>query len=401
MPLKRFQGLTGRSLPVAVIASSLFILSGCSDNQPQQPPQMPPPGVSVIDVTDQQVGGYQEFVARTEAVDTVQLRARVEGFLINRAFTEGQPVEKGQQLFEIDPKPYQAEVNRSEAQLASSKADLVKARRDLERSKDLFKKGHISQATYDTQISTTAKAEASVKVAEAGLETARLNLGYTDIRAPIKGEIGKARYSLGNLVGPSSEPLATLTSVDPMYVNFQVDEKQLVNYLQKNASRQDDEQGFQLSLRLPNDQDYDHKGQFNFSDTRVDQTTGTLTLRAAFPNPDGILFPGLYVTLISESEDKQQMPVIPQAAVQENQLGRFVLVVNADNQVETRQITTGRRIDAMWAVKSGLKTGEKIIVEGLQKARAGARVAPSVVTVDPHTGAIQSTTLAQDQEKRN
>ena len=403
MQSKLTQGIAGKSLSAVVFASSLLFLAGCDNNQQQQQAQMPPPGVSVISVANQQVGNYQEFVARTEAVDTVQLRARVEGFLVKREFTEGQPVEKGQLLFEIDPKPYQAAVKRSEADLSSSKADLIKARRDLERSKDLYKKGHLSQANYDSQISTEARAEASVQAAEAGLDTAKLNLGYTDIRAPFNGQIGKARYSLGNLVGSGSEPLATLTSVDPIYVNFQVDEKQLINHLEKNKAGDASSSLFQLRLRLPNGHDYDKEGTFNFSDTAVDETTGTLTLRAEFPNPNGILFPGLYVTLISESKAKQDLPVIPQAAVQENQSGRFVLVVNEENQADIRQIKTGRRIDAMWAVKSGLKAGEKIVVEGLQKVRAGAKVSPSVVTVDPQTGAIQSMAQiqGQDQEKGN
>ncbi|OED44309.1 hypothetical protein ACH42_07845 [Endozoicomonas sp. (ex Bugula neritina AB1)] len=399
MQSKFIQSNFGKSLPIAVITTSLLLLAGCDGSKQQTPPSTPPPGVSVLDVTTQPVGKYQEFVARTEAVDTVELRARVEGFLVKREFSEGQSVDNGQLLFKIDPKPYQAEVKRSEAELSSSKANLAKARRDLARSKDLFQKGHISQSNYDTQIATEAQATSSVKIAEAGLETARLNLGYTDISAPFKGKIGKARYSVGNLVGSTSDPLATLTSVDPMYVNFQVDEKQLINYLEKNKHLQSNEQTFQLTLRLPNDREYDHEGVFNFSNTVVDETTGTLTLRAAFPNPDGILFPGLYVTLISESKEKQKLPVIPQVAVQENQSGRFVLVVNSDNLAEIRQITTGRRIDAMWIVEDGLKSGEKIIVAGLQKVRTGAKVTPSVVTVDPRTGAIQST--AQNQEKGN
>ena len=394
-----FQGKPGKSLPAALIASTLLLLSGCDDSKQQQQAQMPPPGVSVLNVTQQQVGNYQEFVARTEAVDTVDLRARVEGFLIKRNFNEGEPVKKDQLLFEIDPKPYLAAVKRSEADLSSSKAELTKARRDLARSKDLFKKGHLSQSDLDTQVSNEARAEAAVQAAEASLETAQLNLGYTKIHAPFKGEVGKASYSLGNLVGPTSEPLATLTSVDPIYVNFQVDEKQLINHLEKTQDRGNASQTYELKLRLPNGNEYDREGSFNFSDTQVDETTGTLTLRAEFPNPDGILFPGLYVTLLSESKQKQSLPVIPQAAVQENQSGRFVLVVNADNQAEVRQITTGRRIDAMWAVKSGLKAGDRIIVDGLQKVRAGAKVAPSVVTVNPETGAIQK--QAQDQGKRN
>ncbi len=385
----------------STLLAVVFLLSACSQEEEQQQRKMPPPAVSVIQVTTQDVGDYQEFVARTEAVDTVELRARVEGFLTKREFIEGQTVNGNQLLFEIDRKPYMASLRKAEADLASSKADKVKAEKDLIRSKDLYKKGHISQADLDAQTSNQARSAASVQAAEAGLETAQLNLGYTLIYAPFKGQIGKARYSIGNLVGASSEPLATLTSVDPIYVNFQVDEKQLVSHLQKNAGNRDSGDQFNMSLRLPNGQNYDQAGRFNFADTRVDETTGTLTLRASFPNPDGILFPGLYVTLISESQDTTKLSVIPQAAVQENQSGRFVLVVNADNQVETRQLVMGRRLNAMWAVKTGLNTGESIIVDGLQKARPGATVNPVIVKIDPATGAIERTPQRQQsvQEK--
>lgn len=376
-------------LPLGLLIAAAITLTGC--NKKQEPREMPPPAVSVFEVKDQPVGSYKEYVARTEAVDTVSLRARVEGFLTKRDFIEGQNVKKDQILFEIDKKPYEATLKKAEADLASAKADLSKAQKDLKRSKDLFQKGHISQADLDTQTSNQARAEASVQAADAQVETARLNLSYTDIKAPFNGQVGKAQYSVGNLVGPSSEPLATLTSVDPIYVNFQVDEKQLINRLQQtDGNRNPSEQQFDMNLRLPNGSEYDQPGQFNFADTHVDETTGTLNLRAEFPNPQGIIIPGLYVTLIMESRHKTEKPVIPQASVQENQSGRFVLVIKDDNTVETRQVTMGRRMGPMWAVDSGLKAGEKIVVEGLQKVRAGAKVTPTVVTINQETGAIQA-----------
>ena len=387
-------GKAGKWLAIAALSSAFILLAGC-DNSQQQQPQMPPAAVSVFDVQSQPVGSYQEFVARTEAVDTVDLRARVEGFLVKRDFDEGQTVAKNQLLFEIDPKPYVAALKRAEADLSSSEAELLRSRRDLARTRELFKKGHVSQSDMDTQVSNQARADASVQASKASLDTARLNLGYTKIHAPFKGQVGKAAYSVGNLVGPTSQPLATLTSVDPMYVNFQVDERQLVSHLQANAQGTEGEK-YIFTLRLPNGNEYSQQGSLNFADTTVDESTGTLTLRAEFPNPKGILFPGLFVNLAVEGQNKQEMPVIPQSAVQENQSGRFVLVVTADNQVESRQITTGRRIGPMWAVTGGLEDGEKIIVEGLQKVRPGAPVAPTVVSVDPQTGAISP--VAQNKD---
>ena len=379
----------GNKLIASALVMSALMLTGCGQEQQQR--TMPPPGVSFINVFEQEVGDYQEFVARTEAVNQVQLRARVEGFINKRAFIEGEQVKKGELLFEIDRKPYIASLKKAEADLASSKAELVKATKDLQRSKDLFKKGYISQADLDTQTSAKDKASAAVQAANAAVETARLNLGYTRISAPFSGKVGKERYSVGSLVGPTSEPLATLTSVDPIYVNFQVNEKQLLTYEQNARKNGGDRRGseYELSLKLPTGSEYDHKGSFNFSDTSIDETTGTLSLRASFPNPDEMLYPGLYVTLVAESADKHLLPLVPQSAVQENQSGSFVMVVNNQNIAEIRQVTMGRRIGPMWVVTKGLKPGEKLIVDGLQKVRANAPVNPKMVTINSETGTIQ------------
>ncbi|MGB0360193.1 MAG: efflux RND transporter periplasmic adaptor subunit, partial [Endozoicomonas sp.] len=187
-------------LPLSTLATMVLLLSGCSDDQNSQR-QMPPPAVSVYSVTDQKIGDYFEYVGRSEAVNTVDIRARVEGFLVKRNFVEGGMVEKDQLLYEIDRAPFEAKLKGAQAQLASNKANLVNARKNLERGRDLVKKGAISQSDFDHQTSTEAQALASVKAAQASLETAKLNLGYTRITAPFKGEIGKSTYSVGNLVG--------------------------------------------------------------------------------------------------------------------------------------------------------------------------------------------------------
>ncbi|MRI32043.1 efflux transporter periplasmic adaptor subunit [Endozoicomonas sp. OPT23] len=385
---------------VCSLLIAVYSLLACDDQKPQQH-QMPPPAVSIINITEQPVGSHKEYVARAEASKTVDLKARVEGFLIKRNFIEGQMVEKNQLLFQIDKKPFQASLKKAEADLASAKAELNTARKSLIRNKDLFRKGHLSQASLDKAVSAEAQALASVEVAEAGVETARLNLEYTEIHAPFKGEVGLAKYSVGNLVNSGSDSLAQLTSIDPVYVNFQVNEKTVINHLQSDAGKNDlteDNKRYDIRLRLPNDKMYSKLGKLNFANTKIDETTGTLTLRAAFPNPDGVVVPGLYVTLIVDSREKVPHVVIPQAAVQENQSGYFVLVVSSDNKVQSRLTKMGRRIGPMWVVDSGLKPGEQLIVEGLQKVRNGVTVSPTRVSVNAETGAIEVTASKSAQQ---
>ncbi|MGY0219493.1 efflux RND transporter periplasmic adaptor subunit [Endozoicomonadaceae bacterium StTr2] len=359
---------------------------------------MPAPAVSVISVPLEPVGEYREFVARTEASETVELRARVEGFIETRGFTEGANVEKDQLLFRIDQAPFKAALSQAKASLASAKAEAIRAKADLERGQELYPKGHMSKADLDKLTSAAAQARANVQVAKAQLETAEINLSYTEIHAPFSGKIGKETYSVGNLVGPSSSPLAELIQIDPVHVNFQVNEKEQITYQQSHAQNPDANEDFNLSLKLPNGSVYNQKGSFDFADIKVDEATGTVNIRASFPNPDKLLLPGLYVTLVADSTKKQPMPLIPQAAVQENQQGRFVLVVDENNQVETRIIETGRRIGPMWSVKSGLKAGEQVIVSGLQKVRPGIAVNPVLKVVDKTTGVMHDADNAPNSE---
>ncbi|GAA4652495.1 efflux RND transporter periplasmic adaptor subunit [Kistimonas scapharcae] len=375
---------------LALAAGFSLLLAGCSDDADKQQTAAPAPAVSVVTVENRPVGDYREFVARTEAVEEVKLRARVEGYLIRRDFIEGDRVEKGQLLFQIDPAPFEASISQAKANLSSSKAELIRAEKALKRGRELFPKGFISQSDVDTLTSNDAQARASVQARQAELETAMINLSYTRITAPFSGEIGKARYSVGNLVGPSSEPLAVLTSTDPMYVSFSVNDKDVIKYLEQYAGSRERPNDFDLSLRLPTGGEFSQPGTFNFANTRADETTGTINMRAEFPNPENILLPGLYVTLIAESKEKTEMPLIPQAAVQENQQGRFVLVVTADNKIETRMVDMGRRLGAMWVVNKGLQHGERIVVEGLQKVRPGVVVNPVMKTINLETGTLSN-----------
>ena len=292
---------------------------------------------------------------------------------------------KGQELFQIDPDQYSASLAEAEAALKSQRVGAANALRNLERGQELSKTGFISNSDLDKLVTTSSQAEAAVRSAEANLEKASLNLQYSTIHAPFTGSIGRVKFNVGNLVTPQSDSLATLISIDPMYVNFQLEEARYLNYLQMP---EDIQQEVNLTLRLPNNQVYTGDGVVNFADTRIDESTGTVAMRAEFSNTNGGLVPGLFVTLMIETEDKESVALVPQVAVQENQQGKFVLVVGEDNKVVARVVQLGRRMNAMWVVESGLEAGEQIVIEGLQKVRPGVEVDPIEKTIDSITGTI-------------
>tara|TARA_B110000881_G_scaffold219133_1_gene240225 strand:- start:568 stop:1698 length:1131 start_codon:yes stop_codon:yes gene_type:complete len=372
---------------VSSVILTIGLLSGC-DNDADQP-AIENPAVSVFQVKTEEVGQYLEFVARTEPNQSVEIRARVEGELISRSFTEGGIVMKGQELFQIDPDQYSASLAEAEAALKSQRVGAANALRNLERGQELSKTGFISNSDLDKLVTTSSQAEAAVRSAEANLEKASLNLQYSTIHAPFTGSIGRVKFNVGNLVTPQSDSLATLISIDPMYVNFQLEEARYLNYLQMP---EDIQQEVNLTLRLPNNQVYTGDGVVNFADTRIDESTGTVAMRAEFSNKNGSLVPGLFVTLMIETEDKESVALVPQVAVQENQQGKFVLVVGDDNKVVARVVQLGRRMNAMWVVESGLEAGEQIIIEGLQKVRPGVEVEPIEKTIDSITGTITELT---------
>ncbi|MEJ6705486.1 MAG: efflux RND transporter periplasmic adaptor subunit [Pseudomonadales bacterium] len=379
--------ISKKNMLVSSVILTIGLLSGC-DNDADQP-AIENPAVSVFQVKTEEVGQYLEFVARTEPNQSVEIRARVEGELISRSFTEGGIVTKGQELFQIDPDQYSASLAEAEAALKSQRVGAANALRNLERGQELSKTGFISNSDLDKLVTTSSQAEAAVRSAEANLEKASLNLQYSTIHAPFTGSIGRVKFNVGNLVTPQSDSLATLISIDPMYVNFQLEEARYLNYLQMP---EDIQQEVNLTLRLPNNQVYTGDGVVNFADTRIDESTGTVAMRAEFSNKNGSLVPGLFVTLMIETEDKESVALVPQVAVQENQQGKFVLVVGDDNKVVARVVQLGRRMNAMWVVESGLEAGEQIIIEGLQKVRPGVEVEPIEKTIDSITGTITELT---------
>jgi membrane fusion protein (multidrug efflux system) len=381
--------LTLRKLTLFGLLTLSVGLTACGEKQVKVAP--PAPAVSVYSIKAQPIGGYREFVARTEAYKEANLRARVEGELIERSFREGSYVEEGQVLLRIDPAAYEAALSAAKADLSSKISGEENAKRNLKRANELISDGYISQSDYDRLTTEESQAKSAVKSARASLEKAELDLSYTTITAPFTGRIGKVNYNVGNIVSPTSNTLATLIISDPIFVSFQVEESFYISYLQEHqGAKTAKDAEFDISLRLPNNSEYPEKGALNFSDTKISEGMGTVELRTVFPNPNGLILPGLFVTLIVETLKKENMALIPQAAVQENQQGKFVLVVGSDNKVKQRHVVLGRRINAMWVAEKGLEIGESVIIEGLQKVRSGVEVRGIEKQIDPLTGTISA-----------
>ena len=338
----------------------------------------PPPAVSVTPVVSRQVTQTIDYIGRLTAVDKVDIVARVEGFLEERNFKEGQYVKKGDLLFRIEQALYKAAVEQARATLAKAQATEVNAKLQLERGKELVRNQNIPQSTVDQREADERAAHAGVMEAQAALDQAEINLGYTEIRSPIDGRIGLAIVTEGNLVQPSSGKLATIVSQDPIYVTFQVSEREVIAYKQRVAASPDKAPHQTIHIKLANGTMYPVAGTTNFLDVQVDPNTDTETVRAKLPNPDGILVPGAVVGVIVERGAPRATLLVPLAAVQFDQAGHYVLLVDAANKVELRRITTGAEQGREVVVLDGLKEGEMVIVEGIQKVRPGQVVKASV-----------------------
>ncbi len=368
-----------RTVRVAA-ALAAVLLAACEEKASETaaaPP--PPPAVSVMSVAKKDVTTATDFVGRVVAVDKVELRARVQGFLQKRLFTEGQDVKAGDLLFVIEPEPFQAAVTQSQADLVSAQADAQNAKLQLARAAELVKKQNIPVATRDDRAATAAMANARVQEREASLQVAQINLTYTEIRAPVAGRIGLAKYSEGNLVGPDSGTLAVIVSQDPIYVTFQVSQREILDAQRRLAAAGNDPGSLVVRLKLPDDTEYAQPGKINFLDVQVSQGTDTATVRAEFPNAERLLVDGAFVNVSVERGTPVPSLVIPQAAVQIDQAGPYALVVNSEKKVEIRRLTIGRSAGVDITVNDGLKEGDLVIVEGIQKVRPGSVVEPTTV----------------------
>jgi membrane fusion protein (multidrug efflux system) len=375
----RVQGLFPGLALIAALPTLLLV--ACDAGQ-QQAVEAPPPGVMVAKVARRQLSETLDYVGQTVAVNDVSLRAQVEGYLLERRFREGQDVEQGAELFVIDPVVYEAGVAAADGAVAQGRAELARAEKDVKRYRELIKKQSVSQQKLDDAQSEQLQAAANLKTAEARLQKAQIDVSHTIIKAPFSGRIGRAAASVGDLVTPQTGELARLVELDPIYANFSVSEGDVIAAKRSNqiGGAELELAKIEVRLRLPDGSMYDQVGRVDFIDNVVDRKTGTIVMRARFDNPQKLLVPGLYVSTSLGREETTDKLVIPQAAVQEDQAGAFVMVVAPDNRVELRRITRGQAYAGELVVDSGLEPDEQVIVEGIQKVRPGmlvdAKLAP-------------------------
>ena len=362
----------------------LPLLTGCDEHKQAAAP-LPKPAVGVRPAVTKGINQSFEFVGRIKAVNKVDVRARVEGFLEKVLFREGQDVKASDLLYQIEKVQFQAQVDQAKANLASAEAEVTNAQLQYGRTVELSKREFSPQSVVDKNKAALDSGRAKVMQMQAALTQAEVNLGYTDIRSPIDGRIGRTAYTVGNLVNPASGVLATIVSQDPIYVLFPVSVRELE--IIRSARRKADGSLVKIEIRvlLSDGREYPQRGVWNLTDPQVDQQTDTLIMRATIPNPDGLLIDGQFVTAIIRERQQQPRLVIPQAALQIDQSGYYALVVDADHKVEQRRIQTGPNRDTDVVITSGLREGEKVVVDGVQKVRPGQIVQDTVLP--PATGA--------------
>lgn len=359
-----------------------MLLSACDKSEQQTAAPPPPPAVTVVKVARAEITPSSTFTGRIEAVDKVDLRARVQGFIEKRLFEEGADVKEGDLLFALDKAPFQTEIDRINAEIAGAEAALKVASLSVQRQSTLVKKEVAAVAVLDQVTAKQSEAQAQLQSQQAALEKAKLDLGYTDIRAPMAGRIGKATYSIGDLVGPGSETLATIVSQDPINVTFPVSQRELLDVRKQAEANGTDPRAVRVKVRLANGSMYDQIGTINFIDVTVSTTTDTIAIRAQLPNPKRLLIDGQLVTAVVEAAKPESALVIPTPALQIDQTGRFVLVVGADNKVEVRRIEIDRGYEGNIVVTKGLKEGERVITIGAQKVRPQQVVEPTEASAE-------------------
>lgn len=340
-------------------------------------------------VTRQTVPLYVENVGQTQAASTVEVRARVTGYITEAPFKEGTQVKKGDLLFRIDPRPYEAALDQAKANVTKAEAGLERAKADLARLEPLAAASAISKQDRDTAVTNVKVTEADVLAARASLATAELNLGYSTMRAPFDGMIGARNVDVGNYVGASGDTslLATISTTNPMRVAFNVAEQNYLRFQRRfmgdDAAREEHSAKMEFELILADGSTYEHKGKFEFADRALDSRTGTLKIVVSFPNDENLLRPGQFARVRAKPEEKPDALLVPQKAVVETQSLKSVLVVGAENKVVQKPVQIEGRYQDQYIITSGVDAGERVIVEGLQKVRPGMVVNPRTAEEPP------------------
>jgi len=386
-------------LLLAAAAATASILSGCARNEAAEPNAAPLAQVTVAAAISRKVTEFDEFTGRFEAVERVEVRPRVSGYISSVHFKDGSEVKKGDVLFVIDPRPYVAERDKARAQLAQARSQLILARSERDRATKLLAQHAISQEEFDTRASGLEQGQANVEAAQAALDAAALNLDFTRLTAPISGRIGRALVTSGNFVTNGQTLLTTLVSLDPIYVSFDGDEKV---YLKYTKLSRDGAHGGRNAVQvgLADESGYPHQGVMVFVDNALDPATGTIRSRALLDNGDRLFTPGLFARLRLLGAHEHEAVLINDSAVGTDQTVRYVLVVGAGNKAEYRPVQLGPIVDGLRVVESGLASGETIVVNGLQRVRPGAQVQPQRVAMgEPPTGGERPVRMA-GQEAR-
>jgi RND family efflux transporter MFP subunit len=362
-----------------LLAAALALQTGC-ESKPAAPPA--PPKVTVSRPIVQEIVEWDEYTGRLEATESVEVRARVNGYLQSIHFTDGAIVKKGDLLFVIDPRPYQAEVDRVTAELQLAQARLELAKSDYARAQKLLQFRAISQEEADTRAATERQAQESVEAARAAVKAAKLNVEFTRVTAPIAGRISRKLVTEGNLInGGTAEStlLTTIVSMDPIYVYFEADERSYLKYarLSRNGKGPGSRQARNpVYLALADEKGFPRRGHIDFVDNRLDPKTGTMTGRAVFSNPDLALTPGLFGRVRLQGSTSYEAVLVPDEAVGSDQAQKFVFVMNGDNTVEYRTVQLGPLVHGFRVIREGVKSDDWLIVSGIQRAKAGLKVNP-------------------------